>query len=181
MLGQECNPNTTMHARCVAYQPDFECYRHHYQRGGGTYSVFRGAPNQAGHGIGSALSGFFKGLLPMLKRTGATAVKSLVKTGTDVLADVIEGKNVTSSLKQRGVSGVKRVGQHVEDEISQKFLGPQTGGKRRSRRLSRVVGFSDEEPAGGKRRKRRKTPLRTQRRRPGANWSDQRGGFFALD
>ena len=171
--------------KCIPYRPDVDCFRAHYQRGsGGAYPVFRGTPYQPGYGIGSVLSGAFKNILPVLKRTGAAAAKTLLKTGSEVLSDVLEGKNIKSSLKERGIAGLKQVGRHVTGEIAQTLGGnvegvqQQTGGKRRRRR--RVVSFTtEEEPVGNKRTKRIR-PVRMRRLRGGDNTEKQRGGFFDI-
>lgn len=59
------------------------------QLGGGVSAVYRGSPYQRGHGIGSFLGGLFRTITPLLK-SGAKAVgKEALRTGINVLSDVV--------------------------------------------------------------------------------------------
>ena len=96
----------------VPYVPNPELYRVHYGHG---LPVFVGDVQQDGYGLGGFLSSLFrkvmpivsKTIVPALKRTAKSAGKSLLKTGTRVLSDVVlEDKEFKESLKHRGKEGL---------------------------------------------------------------------------
>lgn len=95
------------------YRPNPELYRLHYGQG---LPVFIGDVQQDGYGLGGFLSSLFrkvmpivsKTVVPFLKQTAKTAGKSLLKTGTQVLSDVVlDDKNLKESVKRRGKEGVR--------------------------------------------------------------------------
>lgn len=63
--------------------------------------VYKGAPYQRGHGIGSFLGGLFRTITPLLK-SGARAVgKEALKTGMNVLGDVLSSVPPNQALANR--------------------------------------------------------------------------------
>lgn len=71
-------------------------------------NVYAGVPRQRGYGLGSILSRGLSMATPLLKK-GATHVgKSLLNTGLNVAADVLDGRNIKSAasdrLKETGVN-----------------------------------------------------------------------------
>jgi len=82
----------------------------------------RGTIVQRGRGIGSILTSLFKGVVPAIKAFGKTlfsspVTKAVAKTardaavdaGLNVAADVLEGRNVSSSIDQGLANAIKRV------------------------------------------------------------------------
>lgn len=83
-------------------------YRDYYRKtqyGNGALPAYRGGPRQKGSSLGSFLGGLFKSAVPLLSTMGKsvakTAGKALLSTGTDVLSDVLSGKNIGRSIKNR--------------------------------------------------------------------------------
>lgn len=90
------------------------------QLGHGVSVVYRGALHQRGHGIGSFLGGLFRTVTPLLK-SGAKAIgKEALRTGINVLSDVVSTvppkqaissrmKEFTSTLKRKADDKLDRV------------------------------------------------------------------------
>jgi len=71
----------------------------HKQRGG-AMPVFVGTKRQRGHGIGSMLSGLFRNVvLPFLKGNVGSLAGKVLKTGAQVLDDVVRGKSLKDTVK----------------------------------------------------------------------------------
>ena len=112
--------------RRVPYIPDHNLYRDYYKGSG--LAVFKGN-FQDGSGI---LSNIMRYALPIVKSVGKTVGKSVLRSGADVLRDVISGeRDIKTALRQRGLEGLK----HVGTELAGKVLGSvkQKGGRRRRR------------------------------------------------
>ena len=70
-------------------------------------SVFRGSPWQIGHGqMSYGLGGLFRSLaravMPLVKRGAKALGKSALNTGTNVLKNVVAGKDLKQAIKARG-------------------------------------------------------------------------------
>ena len=77
-------------------------YGDYYKRQvGDGLAVFRGATVQRGHGIGGFFSGLLKGTLPAIKSGAKVLGKQLLKTGMDITGDLLSGKNIKDSAKDR--------------------------------------------------------------------------------
>ena len=107
-------------------------HQQHLQNCGSITQVFRGAPNQRGHGDGSFLGGMFRTIAPVIK-SGIKAVGSeALKTGVGFLRDMADGtmdpkvaanarmRQFTESLKRRAddkmsrvLNGGGRIGGHI--------------------------------------------------------------------
>lgn len=122
------------------YSPNRDLYRKYYHGGG--LPVFRGMRHQAGYGLGSFFSSLKKTimplvhskLLPILKSTG----KNLLRSGTDVVSDVIlNNKDLKSTVINRGKEALKR---SATDTIPF-FTGAQSGSgqKRRKKKVKRRI------------------------------------------
>ena len=107
--------------RRVPYIPDRSVYKLHYNSAGGGLPVFRGV-YQDGSGL---LSNIFRSALPILKSAG----KTLLKSGARALTDVVEGKDIKTAIKHRGVEGLKTVGRDMLGRAETALR--QTGGRRR--------------------------------------------------
>ena len=96
----------------VHYVPNKQLYHHHYM--GGSLPVFSGTRLQPGYGIGSFFGMLKRNVLPLLKSTVLpilkNAGKNLVRSGTDIVSDVIlDDKDIKKSIIERGKQGAKRV------------------------------------------------------------------------
>ena len=79
-------------------------YKQYYEvQCGNGMNVFHGAPGQRGHGLGSVLSGLFRSALPMIENFG----KQALKTGLNVVTDVVEGTNFRDSLRKHEPDGIR--------------------------------------------------------------------------
>ncbi len=84
-------------------------YEDYYMRQSGSgLPIFVGSRGQAGHGLGSILSGFFRSAFPMLKRGLATFGKHALKTGLEIADDMVQGETLRDSAKKRVPEGIKR-------------------------------------------------------------------------
>lgn len=99
----------------VCYVCDRNAIQQHY---GGGLPVFRGDPFQQGYGIGNLISGLFrqaipllsKTLIPALKSTAKHAGKTLLRSGANVMKDVIlDRKDLKQSVKRHAKSGLDEI------------------------------------------------------------------------
>jgi len=110
-----------------------DLYEEYYHRqNGGEIPVFVGRRFQHGHGLGSILSSFFRRLVLLFFQShGKIILSNAVKTSMEVADDVLRGKTVKESAKQRVTTGIKR---------TLLGLGSQSGsGVRRVRRRKRDI------------------------------------------
>jgi len=122
--------------RRVPFVANLDAYRQHYGQRGGNLPIFRGLPHQDGYGIGGGIfSNIFKAFVPILKNTAKTAGKTLLKTGTRVLSDVVSGeRDVKSALKRRGLEALGEVGANVKKRVVNDVFGADStrrAGRRR--------------------------------------------------
>lgn len=77
-----------------------------YYVGGGSFPVFSGSRRQRGGGIFGSLA---KLVMPALKSVGKHALGQAASLAKDVAGDVIAGKNIKSSLMNRGKSRLMNI------------------------------------------------------------------------
>ena len=103
------------------------------QQQGKGMNVFRGSPWQIGHGqMGYGLVGFFRSVsrsvLPMIKSGAKTLGDIALSSGTNMIGDILAGKNVkkaaksrfteaTGVAKQRAVNKLQRLQIKVKPEV----------------------------------------------------------------
>jgi len=69
---------------------------------GGPMPVFVGTKHQRNHGIGSMLRGLFRNVvLPFLKGNVGSLAGNVLKTGAQVLDDVVRGKSLKDTVKKQ--------------------------------------------------------------------------------
>ena len=126
----------------VDLSPQAYC-AYYRQQTGGNLPYFAGG-RQYGRGFGNMLAKFARGfVLPVLKSAGSaikkTGTKRALSFSSDVLSDVIAGKNLKSSLTERGKFHAKGA---AKDLLG---LGPRRGKrvkivrKRRQQRSRRDI------------------------------------------
>lgn len=113
--------------RSVPYVADPSSFRRHYKQSGGALPIFHGLSHQDGYGVGGGIfSSLFRKVVPILKgvvapalkKTAKAAGKTLLKSGTNVLSDIISGeKDIKSSLKQHGLEALREVGADVKKRV----------------------------------------------------------------
>ena len=118
--------------RLVDLPPQTYC-SYYKQQTGGNIPYFVGG-KQYGRGFGNMLAKFARGfVLPTLSKVGSaikkTGSKRALSFGSDVLSDVIAGKNLKTSLKERGVHHAKGA---AKDLLG---LGPRS--RRRGKKIVR--------------------------------------------
>lgn len=129
------------------------CPYHHYyssQAGSGVGVIYKGAPYQRGHGIGSFLGGLFRCVLPFLS-SGARAVgKEAVSTGVGLLSDMVNARPMEESVKSRLKEASSNLKRKADGKIDKLF----GGGYKRVRRLKSSL--SQSKSSRGKGRKKLK-------------------------
>ena len=77
--------------------------RRKYQRGyGAGIPTFRAEPLQLGYGLGGLFRGLYRSISPSLKKALATVGKHALKTGADILEDVVVNKTpIKQAVKNR--------------------------------------------------------------------------------
>lgn len=90
------------------------------QLGSGVGVVYKGAPYQRGHGIGSFLGGLFRTITPLLKSGAKVVGSEALKTGVNLLGDIVSSippsqamtsrmKEFTGHLKRKADDKMERV------------------------------------------------------------------------
>ena len=102
------------------------------QAGTGVGPVFRGAPYQRGHGIGSWLSSIFRSVFPMLKSGAKTLGQEALNAGFGVLRDAITRKPLRESLKSR----MREAGSNLMNVAEQKIDTMKGSGYKRKRKIA---------------------------------------------
>ncbi len=69
---------------------------------GGTLPGFMGARVQRGYGLGSIFEGLIRNALPLAKTGAKLLGKNLLKTGANIIKDIVRGKEFKQTLKRRG-------------------------------------------------------------------------------
>ena len=70
---------------------------------------YRGSAYQRGSGIGNLLGGLFRSFLPVAKSIGKTVGKQALKTGAEVAADALGGRDIGEAFEERGKAGASRL------------------------------------------------------------------------
>lgn len=86
------------------------------QQSGHGIPIFIGS--QRGNGLGGILSGLARMVVPVLKRGGKSILKETLRTGVDVLGDVVSGENLKTSAKRRLKQGGSRLLQQASASIT---------------------------------------------------------------
>ena len=98
----------------------YELFTRH-QTGNGM-PVFAGRCHQRGHGIGNILGGLLRRVVgflggsgvDFLKQNREAAVSNLIKTGVNVVKDMLSGKKVKEALKTRIPEGIKQMARELK-------------------------------------------------------------------
>ena len=84
-------------------------YGGYVQSGKGGFPVFRGSRMQRGYGVGSVLSGMFRAAVPFLRKGAQALGKQALRTGLDVGRDVLSGRKLKDSARQRTMQTMRNV------------------------------------------------------------------------
>uniref|UniRef100_A0A1Y1LXK6 Uncharacterized protein n=1 Tax=Photinus pyralis TaxID=7054 RepID=A0A1Y1LXK6_PHOPY len=94
-------------------------YQQYYvnQAGSGIGTIYRGSPYQRGHGIGSWLGGVFRSILPLFKSGMRAVGKEALRTGANVLGDIIEEKPIKAAFQERVQEAGRNLKRKADDKI----------------------------------------------------------------
>ena len=112
----------------VPYVPDVNVYRNHY---GGALPVFRAYYNQRGAGF---FGNLIKSALPLVKSGAKHLLTRGLKTGANILSDVVSGeKNFKSAFHDRGKEALSDLGKSVVNRINSSTSPYHSTSKKRKR------------------------------------------------
>lgn len=105
-----------MHHHQINTSCPYENYYAH-QAGSGIGVIYRGAPYQRGHGIGSFLGGLFRSVLPLFS-SGARAIgKEALSAGVGLLSDMVSARPMEESIKNRLKEASTNLKRKADDKI----------------------------------------------------------------
>jgi len=121
-------------------------YDNYYaDQSGSGIPVFVGQRHQRGHELGQTISGLFKRFVipfvaPRAKEVSKKILGNMVKTGMEMVGDVVSGRSVKESLKERGLAGIKRTitdiaRQSSADDTRVKIAAPKARKKKKRREV----------------------------------------------
>ena len=95
------------------------------QAGYGDITVYRAPMYQRGYGLGNAFKRFFRWIVPIFKehavptlKTGITALKDeALSSASNVINDVLEGKNLKDSAVQNIETSIENIKNKVEKKL----------------------------------------------------------------
>ena len=83
------------------------------QTGHGDLGGFQGMPYQRGHGLGSFFARLFRTILPVAKRVGKSALKTVGKEalamGANVAGDLVKGRQFGEAMEEHGREAASNV------------------------------------------------------------------------
>jgi hypothetical protein len=90
-----------------------------------SYSVYRGREFQKGYGIGGYFQKFFRWIVPLIKAKAIPVLTSasktvgteLLKSGTNIANDLLQGKDVKKSFEENYDSTVETLKNAVEKKL----------------------------------------------------------------
>lgn len=118
-------------------------YQQYYaqQAGSGIGAIYRGAPYQRGHGIGSFLGGIFRSILPLFKSGARIVGQEALKSGSSFLGDLAENRPAKEAFQNR----LQEAGRSLKRRADQKISSLMEGsGYKRRRTLN--IGQSTSRP-----------------------------------
>ncbi|KAL3094600.1 hypothetical protein niasHT_028303 [Heterodera trifolii] len=91
---------------------------------GASYPVFTGLPYQRGAGgIGSMFRSFLRFLVPIGRQAGAAIGRQGLESGSRMLSQVLEGRNVKEAMVDEGRAGLKNLLEKAADNLSRQRGG----------------------------------------------------------
>lgn len=122
--------NTYTHTRSICP------YEHYYtnQAGSGIGIIYKGAPYQRGHGIGSFLGGLFRSVLPLLSSGAKVVGKEALNVGVGLLSDMMNSQPMEESVKSRIKDATRNLKRKADSKIDTIMTGSGYKKKRQKRR-----------------------------------------------
>ncbi|GBN09059.1 hypothetical protein AVEN_126253-1 [Araneus ventricosus] len=117
------------------YQCCTRSFEEYYtQQAGNGLSYYKGVSLQKGSGLGGIFKSFYRMILPIFK-SGAKAVgKQALKSGIDIANDLMQGKEMKASAKQRAKEAAKILTEKAADKAK-----TMVGGNKRKRHSKKRV------------------------------------------
>ena len=134
-------------------------YGGYVQSGKGGFPVFRGSRMQRGYGVGSVLSGMLRAAVPFLRKGAQALGKQALRTGLDVGRDVLSGRKLKDSARQRTMQTMRNVMENA---------GRRTAGgsaRRRPAQKNRTKTNSNKKKKGIKRKAPSKSVISSRAKR----------------
>lgn len=100
----------------------YERYYSH-QAGSGVGIIYKGAPHQRGHGIGSFLGGLFRSVFPLLQSGAKFVGKEALNAGMGLLSDMVSARPLDESIKTR----LKTVSSNLKRKADEKIDSIMSG------------------------------------------------------
>lgn len=125
-------------------------YLHYYshQAGTGIGAIYKGAPYQRGHGIGSFLGGLFRSVLPLLKNGAKVVGKEALNAGVGLLSDMLNVQPIDESIRSRFKTATSNLKQKADKKIDSIMNG--SGYKIRRQKRKRVTSKNTLKQKGSK-------------------------------
>ena len=106
-----------------------------HQTGYGIDRIYRAQMYQRGYGLGNAFKRFFRWIVPIFKqhalpalKSGATALKDeALSSASNIVNDVLEGKDIKESANQNLESSIA----NIKDKVEKKLQGKGIKGRRK--------------------------------------------------
>lgn len=109
------------------------------QAGSGFSSVYSGPVYQKGHGIGSFLGGLFRSLYPLLKNGSSAVGSELLKSGANIISDIVSNEDPQTVIKKRGKESINNLSRMFGDTMFGAGYKTSTSPKNVIQALTRVT------------------------------------------
>lgn len=125
-------------------------YLHYYshQAGSGIGAIYKGAPFQRGHGIGSFLGGLFRSVLPLLKNGAKAVGKEALNAGVGLLSDMLNVQPMDESIRSRLKTATSNLKRKADEKIDTVMKG--SGYKIKKQRKNRLTSKKTLQRNGSK-------------------------------
>lgn len=124
------------------------------QAGSGIGVIYKGAPYQRGHGIGSFLGGLFRSIIPLLSSGAKTVGKEVLRSGVGLISDMVNTRPADDSIRERLHEVTTNLKRKADNKIERIMKG--SGYKRRALKQSKFIQSSPMNTRGIKKVKRKK-------------------------
>lgn len=156
-----------------------DIYTEYYlsQAGSGFGNIYSAPVYQKGCGIGSFLGGLFRSVFPLLKR-GVSAVGSeLLKSGSNMIRDIVNSQDPQISLKKRGKESINNLSNMLGDQMFGSGYKSRSNAKYPQKRLRRQPVKKRKAEPKTKVNKKKKTnstkkTIPTKKKKPQRNKND---------
>ena len=113
--------------RSIPFQTNSRLYENYYvDQAGHGLPVFVGGRNYRGAGLGNVLAGIGRVIMPLIKKGGKAILNEGLRTGANVVQDLIAGRNVKTALKRRAEESGKRLFNNALNNVKGAVFQPTT-------------------------------------------------------